>query len=94
MILFLPRNLAAEFSLDRGQISRILSALRDHIYRTDAWLQRSRNLHVQANLEALYEECHQATLRNERITAMYQHLCGPNERLGEDFPYSFDLLCY
>lgn len=40
------RNLAAEFSLDCGRISRILTGLRNHIYRTDPWLQRGRQLHI------------------------------------------------
>lgn len=32
------------------------------------------------NLEELYEECHQATMRNEKVAAMVEGLCLPYER--------------
>ena len=40
------RNLGVEFSLSNGQISKILSKIRDHIYLNDEWIRRERNLHV------------------------------------------------
>ena len=38
------RSLAAEFSLDQTQISRILKGIIDYIYEHDQYLIRSRNL--------------------------------------------------
>ena len=75
------RNLGVEFALPCGQISRVLSQIRDHIYQNNDWIQRGRNLHIARNLDALLEEGHQATMRCERTAAMFQQLCFYNERL-------------
>ena len=40
------RSLGVEFSLAHGNISKILSGVRDFIYRHDRWLQRGRQLHI------------------------------------------------
>ena len=86
----ITRSLAAEFSLDQSQISRILKEVIDYIYEHDQYLIRCRNLDIDRyllftftiitfldllrNLREMMDEAHHATLLNSRAAATFAPL--------------------
>ena len=75
------RLLGTLFGIESSQAQRWVTQLLKYIFLNDATLIRNRNLGNAANLEDLYEEAHQATLRDSRAMGIYSHLQVPGSRL-------------
>ena len=75
------RLVAAQLGVTHRVAQKWIKALRDHYFSTDPFIQRNLNLGIQANLQALLRQGVEATLRDQRATALYGHLTRPNTEL-------------
>ena len=75
------RLLGPIFGVKSAQAQRWVTNIRDYIFLHDPILIRNRNLSNPVNIEDLYEEAHQTTLRDTRVMGLYSHLTQPGTRL-------------
>ena len=75
------RLLGPIFGVKSAQAQVWVRNIRDYIFINDPILIRNRNLSNPLNIEDLYEEAHQATLRDTRVMGLYSHLTQPGTRL-------------